>query len=301
MLRKKYQPLSLLALGCLCFQLGCISVPRTESFTPPPVAKKPWEGDQAIRLSYRIDAGEMGAPLAVSCVQAKQVSYQEVEASPISERSVGVLDIQYPHPANRPGMALVGVVVQRQHGPERGMPPGWIQRVRGWFRWPDEDMIVGSQRDLHEAGVMDTPRAEPDKMFAELETSGFYEPSERRRGHVRVSSRIGSDYVAKDWSSVTALDGLMHRVRSQGQLVSYQGISMPLENRPSAPQSLVAWRAIHQEAVPAGEATPNTQIAQTDGSLFGAPGQPGNNALLPETSSSPAAEIARLPQSGSWR
>ena len=254
-----------------------------------------------MRLSYRIDAGEMGAPLAVSCVQAQQVAYQEVEASPISERSIGVLDIQYPHPAGRPGKALVGVVIQRQHGPERGMPPAIIQRVRGWFRWPDENTIIGSQRDLHEAWVMDVPKSELDQVVAELQTAGFYDSSERRRSHVRVTSRIGTSFVSKDWASISALDGLMHRVRSQGQLVSYQGISVPLENRPSAPNSLVAWRAIHQENLPTAESSPQTQIAEASGSIFSAPGEALNSGLAPQQPNTPAAEIARLPQSGPWR
>lgn len=314
--RETHQAIALLALLLATSAGGCSSFSRETDIAANQQADKKynvwqtsyneaaaeslepvWQGKQAVRLTYRIDAGQLGAPLAISCVQAKQVAYQEVAPSGLAQRSIGVLDIQYPHPAGREGMALVGVVIQQQHGPDRGMPPAFIQQVRGWFRWPDENTIVGSNRDLHEAWVMDVPRAELDQIIGRLQSSGFYGDVAQRRGHVRVTSRIGTDYVAKDWVTVSELDGLMHRVRSHGQLVSYQGIAMPLEQRPTAPASVVAWRAMQG----AGQSTeqPVQTLAEqrpmsTDDSLFGAPHQPPGPAQPPR-------QVARLPEEGAYR
>jgi hypothetical protein len=255
-----------------------------------------WNGEQAVRLTYRIDAGQLGAPLAISCVQAQQVAYQEVAPSPLAERSVGVLDIQYPHPAGRAGLALVGVVVQQQDS-SRGITPNFVQHALGWFHWPDENTILGSNRDLHEAWVMDVPGSEVAQLIGRLQTAGFYGNTEQRHGHVRISSRIGASFIAKDWTTVSELDGLMHRVRSQGQLVSYQGIALPLEGRPTAPASVVAWRTMHA----AGQTTaePNRQLAGLEAhppttALFAAPNRSPKTAPIRQ-------QIARLPETSSLR
>jgi hypothetical protein len=258
-------------------------------------ALKPvWNGEQAIRLTYRIDAGQLGTPLAISCVQAQQVAYQEVAPSPLAERSIGVVDVQYPHPAGREGMALVGVVIQQQQTGKRGFTPDFLQHALGWFDQPDEDTIVGSKRDLHEAWVMDVPRGEVAQLIGVLQASGFYGEAEQRRGHVRVTSRVGASYVTKDWSAVSEFDRLMHRVRSQGQLVSYQGIGMPLDQRPSAPASVAAWRSMHEAGQTTG-AISSQQLAEQGG-------QPGAGPLFGAPHQSPSApQVARQPESGMIR
>ena len=234
--------------------------------------KPVWNGAQPLRLTYRVDAGQLGAPLAISCVRQQHVAYQEVPTSSLALRSIGVLDIQYPHPAGREGQALVGVVIQHQHGPDRGMPPGWIQSVRRWVLRADEDLLAGANRDMHEAWALAVPRADVERILGQLQSAGFYGSAEQRRGHVRIISQIGSERVAKDWASVNAMDELMHRIRSQGQLISFQGIALPLESQPLAPASVVAWRNAHRPETLT--TAPPTQLATS--MSFGqglAPGQ----------------------------
>ena len=256
---------AIIAIACLLAVAGCAGKgPRGSIATTARPA-----GYQQVRVAYRIDAGALGMPLAVSKVGAQLVSYEELPSEPLRGRSVGTLEIAYPHPAKREGMALVGVVVQQRGAEKRGMMPDVGQMWRGLLG-RDELFLKGADRELHEAWVLDIPKAELDQILTALNRQQFFEPNSPSpsQDSVRLVTALDGQETSRVWHAVPELDGLMQRVRSSGQLISYRGASLPATSAWQPPASLAAYN--HIQAV---EANLNRAQGET---LFASPSPPAS-------------------------
>ena len=238
-------------------------------------------------LEYSIDAGKLGVPMAVSRIGAQQVSYEEVPSAPLSKRSMGTLQITYPHPAQREGMALVGVVVQQRRPPERGMMPRLSSVWRG-ISGNDETFVRTRDNHAHEAWVLDISKQELDRILtAVAQQQQLDSAAAKGPAGVRLTASVDGQHWKLAKQSHPELDALMQRVRGSGQLISFHGAAQPADTRWKAPASLVALEQ-HQH-----------DIASTT-ALFAGPDTPATETIqaasrLPVQ---PAIPVARLPQAG---
>ncbi len=181
---------------------------------------------QTASLRYQLDACDLGVPVAVARVGARQVSYEQVVADPATAQAVGTLEIQYPHPGDRPGMALVGVVIQRQqarHGLTSIVDRWWRRLDRG-----DRQFLSCSPHESHEAWVLDVPKDKLDALLATLPNDSTAEKAKTGRA-IRLSTNVDGKRWAGPCPQVPALDALMHQARREGQLVSYQRPAGPVQ------------------------------------------------------------------------
>ncbi|MCA9246959.1 MAG: hypothetical protein KDA42_07585 [Planctomycetales bacterium] len=239
---------------------------------------------RAAKLEYAIDAGRLGVPVAVSRIGARQVSYEEVPSEPLSERSIGTLQVVYPHPAGREGMALVGVVIQQRRATQRGMLPRWKSLWRD-VRGGDATFVRDIDSEMHEAWVLDIPKAELDALLRELADT----QSTSEYAHSGVGVHLSGSIDGHNWKLRSqghpALDTLMQRVRCSGQLVSFRGSAQPETNRWQRPASLVAW----EQSQPGFEES-GTMVADATESI------PSENAVESHAQAASASDMARLPQ-----
>lgn len=196
-----------------------------------------------VQLCYQLDAGALGIPMALSSVAARQVSYREVTTAPWAGNAVGMLTAQYPHPAQRPGMALVSVVIRYR---ESSTTTGGALRQMWRELWTENSPSIG-RSEMHEAWVLDIPRAELDGLVARLREGGFFDQPAAGQDAIELTATIDGHEVTKTWHQVPELDALMHRARLAGQLISLQGVALPPGAGTGAPPSLLAYRHYQQQ------------------------------------------------------
>ncbi len=170
-------------------------------------------------LTYRLDAGKLGQPLDVLRVDGPRVSYEQVASSPLPDESIGTLSIVYPHPSGNNSVALARFVLD-------SAPTESASTKASWNPWSkkaaDTEMpagIAGSQPEVHETWELDISHQELDQTFKAITNAGFYQLD--RPGPARLTVKMDGVEQSKDWSEIPALNLLVQRIRSQGQLVSY--------------------------------------------------------------------------------
>jgi hypothetical protein len=258
-----YPSAFILSLCCL----SCASLPELPW---GPVARDASAGFyESARLEYRLDAGKLGQPLDVVRVDGRRVAYEQIASSPLAEQSIGTLVIQYPHPAGRAGVARVTFSLDSSR-------VGASQAASlNPFASSEPPAIAGHHEEVHEVWALDIPSGESDRYFQLLSTQNFYN-GEPIAGPAELAVTINGKQVRKAWEQVPELNGLVQRVRREGQLVGYL--------RPAAlagtAASPIASTQVYRE-----------MLAKSGGPATGAP--PGPAPQSPGGGNAP--RVARLP------
>ncbi len=185
------------------------------------------------KLEYRLDAGKLGQPLDVLCVDGRQVNYEQIASSPLANRSFGTLTIEKPHPAGREGYARVTFSIDSEEaGPSRP----------AWSLFPEREAApkVGHHEEVHETWAMDLPAAEADRYFTLLSTMNFYQAQPPAKSTAQLTVIMDGRKIQKPWEPLGELNALAQQVRSQGRLVAYLR-PQSLSGQPS--QAIVSVRA----------------------------------------------------------
>jgi len=158
------------------------------------------------RITYRFDAGREGLPVSAARIEGQLVSYDPLPSAPLPNQTVGTLEIDYPHPRQGEGAAMVTVKLHSRHAPsetgEAASHSGKSQAIKETWQWS-------------------ISRQELSEVFDALRQTGYFDSQTRTAGEVRISANLDGATVRRDWQHVAALDELMRRTRSHGRLVSY--------------------------------------------------------------------------------
>ncbi|MBI3837815.1 MAG: hypothetical protein HY288_07765 [Planctomycetia bacterium] len=201
----------------VCLFVGCSSVSLPWHKVPLDAATGFY---QAASLTYRLDAGKLEQPLDVARIDGQRVSYEQVASSPLSDQSIGTLSITYPHPAGRAGYALVKFALESNPTKPK-QSKSWIPfRKSAKDSWPPMT-LASSQPEVHERWQLDIPNSESDQFFKAVSSQGFYQMQKPDAVGAQLTVRINGREVRKNWDQIAELNGLIQRVRREGQLVSY--------------------------------------------------------------------------------
>jgi hypothetical protein len=148
-------------------------------------------------LTYRVDAGQLSIPLALSRIEGQLVSYDEVASGPLPNHAIGTLEVRYPHSAGKPDMAEARVVIVYEGD-------------------------QASKQKTREVWTLDLPKAELDRMYEALRAANFFKGQPIPTAGIEITARLNGREVHKRWQAVPDLDDLMQQVRRRGQLASYK-------------------------------------------------------------------------------
>ena len=233
-------------------------------------------------IHYEIDAGSEGMPISVTRIDGQLVSYEPLPSEPLPRRTLGVLDIRYPHPARGANWALATVRIQsRFHAPASNDA--------------DRTTAAASEQTVEETWQLDITRDELTSLVAALSASGYFQ-NERpsSAADVEIETRLDGSHVRRRWRHVPALDGVIRRARTAGQLIDYRrspSLPGPTSGGFSAVAVLRALQQKGQYRLPARDALGPVQTASNTNPLFAAP------SLSPEPrfASRPQTPVAQSP------
>jgi hypothetical protein len=233
-----------LVVAWTAFLCGCKA-----GYLPP---KVPYDSAASLydraRVLYQVDAGKLQVPVSVARIEGQHVSYQQIPSSATSKSTLGRLEIAYPHPRGLKGYALARVTIQSRY-PEAAPLPSSTDEVLAAriaetvAQVPLVGSAVAPTAEVEETWEMDVPRAELDRVVAELNQRGFYERKSAATGPVGIETSIDGHNVKKSWDRVPELDALMVAVRSRGRLIAYHRNARADRLAGPTPDSVLAYRA----------------------------------------------------------
>lgn len=157
------------------------------------------------KITYRTDFPGMKAP-PVSASGAQLASYTPAGQAEAARNCRGTLEIIYPHPDGRPGLALARVVIGAE--PVRAKPTGW-RRV---IPWPQPRDDSGQ-----ETYAIDIPRAELDHIVGKLQQTGYFEKTSKSQRTSDLAAQIDGGAVRRSWDHVPELDALLAHICASGR------------------------------------------------------------------------------------
>jgi len=188
-------------------------------------------------ITYRTDpvAAPVAPAPAASGVQL--ASFVQPVPKPATAKSLTtLLQIQYPHPAGRAGLARVELIL----GTATPQPAsGWSAQLRRALR--DTMPGIGNAEGIAEAWALDVPAGEIDRILAQLEEQGYFTAgADEPATGAALTAKIDGNAFQRPWHRCEALEALSQRVRREGMLVSHP---QPLEPA-AAPATLAAFSAV---------------------------------------------------------
>jgi len=262
---------------------GCVAGKR---FLPGGVVS--FAQDDSIHLRYRIDAGRRGVPLYLSRVAGREVSYRHITSSPFRGRSLGVLEIRYPHPAGKDGHALATVALSQRQFSARPMSSGPLRTISRWLPAKGEQRLAAAA--FHEIWALDIPRSELERMLESIEPRDAASSADEA-GSIMLTVQRSGESFERTTSPLPQLDALMHQVRSEGQLISYQAPAATPGAFDTTPPSLIAYARLNRKSPPSQ--TAGALADRATGPALGVFAPPDQDAWNPPTD---RRQIARLPQ-----
>jgi hypothetical protein len=182
------------------------------------------------RLSYQVDTDRINTSAATGR-EGRLVSYHQGPAAHLPVNARASVDIRYPHPEKRAGMARVEVRIA-SHG---GSKPA---DAAAWKRWwlVTRDAVPGLKGDATtEIWTLDIPKSELATIVSRLNSSGYFAGYEKSEG-TEIATELDGSKVAKSWHQLPELDTLIVRVRTEGRLVS----SSKAPDKPQAKESFAS-------------------------------------------------------------
>lgn len=216
---------AMLLLACVgSFSYGCSFVDRRPKL---PIDSAAGLYDQA-KVEYKLDAGQLNLPLAVTRVEGQLVSYDQVPSAPRRDTSVGTLSIEYPHPEGRAGYARARLEIS-SHAPAAASEQPEAADASAWSKLGQQ---MNPRRLLTSTGAkpspgvdetweLDIPRSYLDAAVTSLDRSGYFDSRQKGAEGVEINARVDGRNVRKSWQQVPELNELMVAIRNQGRLVAY--------------------------------------------------------------------------------
>jgi hypothetical protein len=193
------------------------------------------------RIRYRVDTARLNASQAPRASGAQLVSYQQAGGWPAGWQAA--IDIEYPHPQGRPGMALVTLRVEDRPSGKPAVPSDAGSLWRQWWELTREELPVLARKAQYEVWTLDLPRDELSEILDQLRSGGFFEEYAGQLEGSEVTTELDGAQLTRSWRQVPHLDALVERVRAQGKLASTN--RRPEGSQPAA--SVLAYRQIAAE------------------------------------------------------
>lgn len=248
---------------------------------------------QRATVTYRLDSQRLSPQRSPAPGGAQPVSYEQAAPSSATQRMLTTISITFPHPDNKPGLALVEVVMEAPDAEaSQGRSTRWLRKAG---RLIDSSLPgVHWGEGVKEAWAMDIPQRELDELVKQLADQGYFTGNfEHARPGVELSTQLNGKQFRKQWTRVASLDALLARVQTDGKLVSATRIPRPEETFGGTPDSVAAYRQlIYQDQQSAAPVVPPQLAAAPPPSQSTAP------AAVP---ASFAPRIERLPPVESLR
>ena len=252
-------------LAAVCCTAGCAYWPLYMG----PDLRRGTEQATQVDISYRLDAGKLDIPVAVSRVEGQFVSYDEVAGSLHSERTVGSMHITYPCPDAPADCARVEVQIDAAPLPKIAQLDPAPTESNLWYRRLSHPRSAKTDTS-HETWALDLPKAELDQLMGVLATPGHVTKNGTAKpGGATLTTDFNGHRYRAVCPPVAELDALMRKVRDHGQLVAYSrpllaGAQLQRETSAVAlfrePQS-PSIDGVVDPSLPGG----STQVAQTSG------------------------------------
>lgn len=261
------------------------------------------------KIEYKLDAGQLNLPLAVTRVEGQLVSYDQVPSNPRRDKSIGTLKIEYPHPDGRPGVARARLEISSTApgasaaaATAGGTNSSWSKVANTLSPKRLWTSATSRQPKVDEAWELDIPRSHLDEAVTSLNRSGYFDTRQKGIEGVAVAARVDGKQLNKSWRQVPELNELMLMVRNQGRLVSYaREADSPAS--PNPPSSLAIYERYRQQDQLASAAvqTPSwQQAASPSGDPAAVPS--GAPAVVPYfAQAAPGSGAVPQPDSLPWR
>jgi hypothetical protein len=259
------------------------------------------------KIEYKLDAGQLNLPLAVTRVEGQLVSYDQVPSDPRRDSSIGTLKIEYPHPEGRQGYARARLEISST-APNAGSAPTPASSEKNDSTWskvahtmnPKRLWTAATERTakVDEAWELDIPRARLDKAITSLNQAGYFDSKSKGIDGVAINAKVDGKQLNKSWQQVPDLNELMLEVRNQGRLVAY---TRPAGDpaTPNQPSSIAAYQHYAEQDREASLIANRAPVGQyAHAAEYGAaPPQspPGVVPYFPSNPSPSAAPVAQQP------
>ena len=185
---------------------------------------------EKVRLTYRTDSDRLNAESSASTVAP--ASYQPNWMRPLPSCSIGIANIQYPHPMGRPNVGQAKVIFCAAGVDSAVVSRSMLKQIQSY--WFDEAEQADANSVL-EVWTMDIPKHQLDTVVGKLQNSLFFRKKVRTLNpEVFLSAQIDDGIaVGKNCKPVLALDAFIIRVRREGQLMYAPRPSGPSAARPA--------------------------------------------------------------------
>lgn len=224
----------------LCVLLGFVGC-KASGYKGPAI---PYDSAAALyeqaQLTYVVDASKLQVPISVAQIEGQHVSYQQVPSAIQQGRTLGRVEIEYPHPRGKSGYALARVTIESKFASE-GEKPSVASRVPVVGQWIDPPTQV------EEVWELDIPRSDLDRVVAQLNQVRYFDRDTKAPGPVSIEAKLDGRALNKSWERVPELDELMVAVRGHGHLVAYQRTPTTSMLAGPPPSSIAAYRAYAAE------------------------------------------------------
>jgi hypothetical protein len=195
-------------------------------------------------IVYRLDAAPLNESLAVARIEGQTVSYDEVAASRLTDRTVGTLRIIYPHPEAPPELARAEVQIDAAPLPDLAHLNERSSELLPWYRHgmqPTHETAEAS----HETWQLDLPRAEMEQLLGRLATPHVVVSEGNKQSGANLKTSFNGHHYQANCQPVPELDALMQRIRRDGRLVSYTRPLTARAQRLEQTSAVLAYREMH--------------------------------------------------------
>ena len=153
-------------------------------------------------------------------VEGKAVSYDEVAGSPLADRTVGTLNVIYPHPEAPPEFARAEVRIDAAPLPDLVQLDERSSELLPWYRHGSHGSRDAGEVS-HETWQLDLPCAELDQLLARLATPQVVVTDGGKQAGANIKTSYNGRHYQSNCQPVPEFDALMQRIRRDGRLVSY--------------------------------------------------------------------------------
>jgi len=202
---------------------------------------------ELVGVVYRLDASQLNETLALARIEGQAVSYDEVVGSQLADRTVGTLNVIYPHPEAPPEFARAEVRIDAAPLPDLVQFDERSSAPAPWYRNGAHPSRATAEAS-HETWQLDIPYDELQQLLTRLATPHVVVTEGKTSGASIKTSYNGRHYQS-NCQPVPELDQLMQRVRRDGRLVAYTRPLTARAQRLEKSSAVLAYREMHSHAV----------------------------------------------------
>lgn len=165
------------------------------------------------RLSYRIETDRLNGSRRKEA-GSKLASFHQAPLHPLPVGAYAMLEVYYPHPDRKAGLAQVRVRIENQQ------PKSGSKLLSWWSKAKEELPRLAGSAGWQETWVVDIPQSELKQLVNALGEAGYFYAFAPPHDATLVETELDGTRLTKKWTQVPELDALVHRARTEGRLAS---------------------------------------------------------------------------------